>query len=217
MILKKEGVRMDKSLGFWVGLTGGIASGKSTASDYLTMKGFVVIDADKIVSHLLASTEVIELIRLKISPEVVTPEGTIDRRKLGGLVFSNKNLIQTLNSIMHPRVRTITNEKKSSAFSKGHKIVFNDIPLLFESNLQDDYDQTVLIYCSKDEQLDRLMTRNSFSKKEALARINSQMDIDHKKEKANVVISNRGSIEEMYEQLDKYILTLGPIDNSSSF
>lgn len=199
---------MDKGLEFWVGLTGGIATGKSTASDYLIKHGFVVIDADKIVSKLLSDSEVIEQISSKISLSVVRSDGSLDRKKLGEIVFNDKESLTVLNSIMHPRVRQITRARKKSSFDQGHRVVFNDVPLLFENNLEQDYSQTVLIYCNESDQLERLMRRNGFTKEEALARITSQMDIELKKEKADFVISNTSTLDELYEQLDSYILEL---------
>jgi dephospho-CoA kinase len=196
-----------------IGLTGGIASGKSTVSSLLAQKGFTVVDAD------LAARKVVEPgepAYLKIvetfGQDILNKEGTLDRAALGSIIFHNEERRKELNGIVHPAVRAEMLAEKEKAFENGKQTVVMDIPLLFESNLTWMVEKTVVVYVDRDTQLSRLMLRNGLTEEEAKARVNSQMSLDEKRKLADAVLDNRGTIDETGVQLDDLLVrwTLTP-------
>lgn len=185
-----------------VGLTGGIASGKSTVSSLLIKKGYTVIDAD-IEARLAVEKgeEAYQEILRHFGERVLLKDGSIDRAELGSIIFHNETERKALNSIVHPSVRKRMTAKKEQAISRKEQLIILDIPLLFESKLQYMCDKTLLVYADEDIQLQRLMQRNQLSEKEAMARIQSQMPLKDKKALADAVIDNNGTIEETEKQL----------------
>lgn len=185
-----------------IGLTGGIASGKSTVSSILIENGITVIDAD--VEARLAVEKGEEAYREIINhfgEHILLEDGTIDRAKLGSIIFYDEQQRQKLNSIVHPAVRKRMLAKRDSALNNGERCVILDIPLLFESKLSYMVDKTLLVYVDEEIQLDRLMKRNLLSKEDALARINSQMLLKEKVKLADAVINNNGTIKETEQQV----------------
>ncbi|HEO8419979.1 dephospho-CoA kinase [Niallia sp. FSL W8-0635] len=186
---------------FIVGLTGGIASGKSTISSYYQSLNIQVIDAD--VESRLA-VEKGEPAYLEIvahfGKDILQGDGTLNRQRLGEIIFSNEAERNVLNSIVHPDVRRRMDEKQKLAAEAGEKIVILDIPLLFENKLNQTVDRTILVYVDEDVQIDRLMKRNNLSYKHAVNRIKAQMTLKEKIDLADEVINNNGSIEESLQQ-----------------
>ncbi|MFZ2464907.1 MAG: dephospho-CoA kinase [Caldibacillus thermoamylovorans] len=185
-----------------IGITGSIATGKSTVSKMIKELGYTVVDAD-IVARVVVEPgeEAYQKIVEHFGEEILLANGEIDRKKLGDLVFQNKEKRLLLNSIVHPAVRNKMNEEKELAFRRGEKVVFLDIPLLYESNLTYMVDKVLVVYVDQPTQLERLMNRNHLTKEEALARITSQLSIEQKRERADAVIDNRGTIEQTKTQL----------------
>jgi dephospho-CoA kinase len=193
-----------------VGLTGGIASGKSTVSNMFKEMKMTVIDADVESRKAVqigepAYKQIVE----SFGPEIVLPNGEIDRQKLGSIIFHDEQKRKLLNSIVHPEVRRRMNEKKELAIKGKERIVILDIPLLFESNLIYMVDQTLLVYVDRSIQLTRLMERNRLSKEEAEARIQSQMPLAEKMKLADKIINNNGSLTETKNQLNKILADWG--------
>lgn len=185
-----------------LGLTGGIASGKSTVAAMLRDLGIVVIDADIIAREVV---EVGEDAYFKIigafGRSILHDDRTINRQKLGEVIFNNEQKRKVLNSIVHPAVRDKMNRLKMKNIEKGEKIIVLDIPLLFESKQTHLVEKVILVNVDRDIQLKRLMERNGLSIDEAEARINSQMPLTEKITFADAVINNNGTIEETKEQL----------------
>ncbi|TKH03267.1 dephospho-CoA kinase [Peribacillus simplex] len=189
-------------MGQIIGITGGIASGKSSVSLYLQELGFTIVDAD------LASRAVVEpgeeayhQVVQAFGEDILLTDGNIDRVKLGSIIFNDQEKRLLLNGIVHPAVRKWMRLKTEAALSSGEETVFMDIPLLFESKLTFMVDKTLLIYVDEQVQLQRLMNRNGLSETEALARINSQMPLADKKALADAVIDNNGDINETKRQV----------------
>jgi dephospho-CoA kinase len=190
-----------------IGLTGGIASGKSTVSKLLIEKGFSVVDADAAARKAVEPGEpALEKIVEVFGQVIQNPDGTLNRAALGDIIFNDEERRKELNSIVHPAVRAQMLAEKDQAFEQGKKTVIMDIPLLYESNLTWMVDKTVVVYVDRETQLTRLMNRNGLTEEEATARIDSQMSLDKKKELAQAVLDNRGTIEETLEQLDELIV-----------
>ena len=193
-----------------IGLTGGIASGKSTIANMLKNEGITVIDAD-VESRLAVEQgeEAYDHIVNHFSKSILLEDGSINRAKLGEIIFNNKEERMKLNEIVHPAVRKRMLQKKESAENHGEAIIIMDIPLLFESKFTELVDKTLLVFVDEDIQLQRLMERNHYSKQEALARIHSQMPLAEKKRLADVVIDNNGSLEQTELQLKNVLSEWG--------
>jgi dephospho-CoA kinase len=185
-----------------VGLTGGIASGKSTVANMIKELGIEVIDADIEARKAVEIGEVAyEQIVTYFGEAILNDDLTINRSQLGEIIFNDSVKRQKLNEIVHPDVRRRMNEKKEAAILRGDQVVVLDIPLLFESGLKQMVDVVLLVYVEKDVQLQRLMERNQLTKEEALARIQSQMPIEDKRKLADKVINNNGPLDDTKKQL----------------
>lgn len=193
-----------------IGITGSIATGKSTVSNMIKELGYTVVDAD-IAARVVVEPgeEAYEKIVQAFGEEILQPNGKLDRKKLGNIVFNNEDKRLLLNSIVHPAVRKWMNDQKEEAFARGEKMVFLDIPLLYESKLTHMTDKVIVVYVDQKTQLRRLMERNELTEEEALARINSQMSIEEKKKLADAVIDNRGPLEETQRQLISILQSWG--------
>ncbi len=188
-----------------IGITGSIACGKSTVSNYLKSKGYVVIDADKIGHEALDNEYVREKLVLAFGKEI-QENNKIDRQKLGNLVFGNTSNLNILNSIIHPEIRKMILEEINK--NKDKEIIFIDIALLFEAKFDDLVDKIIVVYVDENIQLTRLMKRNSITQEEALNRIKSQMSSIEKVKLADYTINNNLDVTNTYIQIDKVLLEL---------
>lgn len=185
-----------------IGLTGGIASGKSTVSTMCREMGIPVIDADIEARLAVEPGEpAYKEIIAAFGENILMPDGGIDRPALGTIIFNDNEKRLKLNSIVHPQVRKRMNLIKEEAETAGESIIILDIPLLFESRLEYMANKIIVVYVDPEVQLRRLMERNSLTKEEAEARINSQMPLREKAERADAVINNNGTLEELKQQL----------------
>lgn len=189
-------------MGQIIGITGGIASGKSSVSNYIRELGFTVIDADIVSREVVEpGEEAYNGIIKAFGESILLQDGGIDRAKLGKLIFHDQEKRLQLNQIVHPAVRKRMREQTDLALKTGASTVFMDIPLLFESKLTFMVEKTLLVYVDEDVQLKRLMERNSLSESEALARISSQMPLAEKKALADAIVNNNGDFEETKKQV----------------
>ena len=183
-----------------IGLTGGIATGKSTVSKYLKSKGYPVIDSDEIVHHLwhessLMIEEVIIAFALDPKKDIV--------EQLRTFVFNDKVNIEKLNTIVHPYVfKTIEDQLQTL---QHHKIIFIDMPLLFEVGYDQKVDLTWVVYAPKNMQINRIIKRDQLDEIEAKKRIDQQMDIELKKQLAHVVIDNTKQLTDLYRLIDRQL------------
>lgn len=185
-----------------LGLTGGIATGKSTVSNMIKEIGIPVIDADLAARAVVdVGEEAYQNIINHFGKEILTEDGTINRERLGSIVFHDEKQREVLNSIVHPAVRKRMLRERDELVEEGHRAIVMDIPLLFESDLAHMVDKVIVVFTDEDIQLQRLMERNRLSEKEAKARISSQIPITEKISLADAVINNNGSINETKRQL----------------
>lgn len=185
-----------------IGITGSIACGKSTVSDYLIAKGYTIIDADKLGHVALTSDDVKRKLAEKFGDEILE-NNEISREKLGKLVFGNDDNLKILNSIIHPKIKELI--LKLQEEHKDKNLVFLDIALLYEANFVDLVEKVAVVYVDEDVQLERLMTRNSLSKEEAIKRIESQMSPREKAALGDFVINNSYSKEDTFQQIDEIL------------
>lgn len=179
---------------FVVGLTGGIASGKSTVSKMLRQLGAAICDADKIAKELQeAGTEVWQEITHTFGPDILLNDGSLNRQALGEIVFNDNDARQKLDSIVHPKVM----ERVNMVIAESNaRVVIVDAPLLIEAHMTAMVDEVWVVSVSEQLQLKRLMQRNNLDEREALARLRSQMPLSDKLKYADKVIDNSGSIEQ---------------------
>lgn len=184
-----------------IGLTGGIASGKTTASKYFQEKGLTVIDSDQIVKKLWNENE--EMIQKAESLFGFAIRTKADKKKLSQLIFNDKRLRLKLNDIIHPYVYSEIH-KFIESHEEKHLFVI-DMPLLFEVGYEKKCNVTCLVYVNRSIQIDRLMKRDSLSQNEAEKRIDAQLDIEEKKVKADVIFDNQLDLNYLYYQIDQFI------------
>ncbi|MEB7328648.1 dephospho-CoA kinase [Staphylococcus haemolyticus] len=195
-----------------IGLTGGIATGKSTVSELLTAFGFKVVDADIAARKSVAKgTKGLEQVRAAFGDSAITEEGEMDRKYVGEIVFNHPEKRLELNDIVHPIVREIMEEEKQSYLNQGYDVIM-DIPLLFENELQNTVDEVWLVYTSESIQIERLMERNQLSLEDAKARVYSQISIDKKSRMADHVIDNLGDKLELKQNLEQLLTDKGFIN-----
>nr|WP_154983050.1 dephospho-CoA kinase [Paenibacillus xylanexedens] len=194
-----------------IGLTGGIATGKSSVSAYLASKGALLIDADVIAREvMLPGHPVLAAAVQRFGQAILNEDGTLDRKKLGSIVFQHPEERKALEAITHPAIRKEMRER-AAAYELKHpdKLVVSDIPLLYESGLEEGFTEVMVVYVPRAVQLERLMNRDQMTQADAEARIAAQMDIERKKERADVVIDNSGSWAQTEKQLELFLTHKG--------
>lgn len=178
-----------------VGLTGGIATGKSTVTKMFQSVDIPVIETDKIARELLKKgTEGYEEVISSFSKSILLTNNEINRKKLATIVFGNPQRRKTLNDIVHPRVESIVRTEIQKHKELGTKIIVLDVPLLFETGFIDLVDKTVVVYTTYKKQKERLMERERIDKEYAELKINSQIPLNRKVDLADYVIDNSTSI-----------------------
>ena len=185
-----------------IGITGSIACGKSLVSNYLQEKGYTIIDADKIGHMALENDEVKKQLVNKFGKSILK-DNEINRVTLGKLVFENNENLKELNNIIHPQIRK--NISEQIQVHKNEKLVFVDVPLLFEAKFDDLVEKIIVVSLDEKIQLERLMNRNSLSKEEALQRIKSQIPIREKEKLGDYVVDNSFTQENTYNQVDRIL------------
>ena len=185
-----------------IGITGSIACGKSLVSNYLQEKGYTIIDADKIGHMALENDEVKKQLVNKFGKSILK-DNEVNRVTLGKLVFENKENLKELNNIIHPQIRK--NISEQIQVHKNEKLVFVDVPLLFEAKFDDLVEKIIVISLDEKIQLERLMNRNSLSKEEALQRIKSQIPVREKEKLGDYVVDNSFTQENTYNQVDRIL------------
>jgi dephospho-CoA kinase len=182
-----------------VGLTGGIGAGKSEVSKSLAAQGAVVIDADLIAREVVApDTDGLAAVIAAFGPDVLGPDGTLDRVRLGDIVFADQQKLAILNSIVHPRVGARMRELEDGAGPGS--VVVHDVPLIAENGLASSYDLVVVVDVPPRTQLDRLIRLRGMSREQAQARIAAQASREQRLAIADIVVDNSGSLAELDRQ-----------------
>ena len=175
-------------------ITGSIGTGKTTIANLFKKHGFKVYDADKMVHDLYQDEVVLENIK-KMFPEAFI-SGHMDNKVIADVIFHNEKKRKELEGYIHPQV-------KDKILELDNCII--EVPLLFESKMEDLFDKVILVYCDKDEQIKRIMNRNNIAYDDALARVNSQMDINEKIKLSDFVIENVGTTQNIQKQVNDII------------
>ena len=184
-----------------IGITGGIASGKSTVTEFLRQQGYKVIDADQVVHELQEPGErLYQALLSTFGPAILQEDGRLDRPKLGAMIFGNPELLAQSSQIQNQIIREELAHRRD-LLAETESIFFMDLPLLFELQYEDWFDQIWLVDVTKETQLSRLMTRNALSQEEAEKRISAQLSLREKRKRADVLIDNNGPLKETRQQI----------------
>lgn len=190
-----------------IGLTGGIATGKSSVSAFLASKGALLIDADVIAREvMMPGHPVLAAAVQRFGQAILNEDGTLDRKKLGSIVFQDPEERKALEAITHPEIRKEMRERAAMyELEYPDKLVVSDIPLLYESGLEEGFEEVMVVYVPRSVQRERLMSRDAMTVEQADARIDVQMDIEDKKQRADVVIDNSGLWSETEQQIISFL------------
>ena len=187
-----------------IGLTGGIASGKSSIASFFEEKGVPVIDADQLARDaVMPGSPAIKQIEEVFGCEVLFADGSLDRKRLAGLVFKSENKRHQLEEILHPEIRRLSEDLIASASAAGHRVLVYMAPLLIEAGAIDRVDEIWVVTVSPEIQLERLMRRDGIGMGEALSMIASQMPLAEKELHGKVVIDNSGAPEQTRRILEE--------------
>ncbi|NLY60148.1 MAG: dephospho-CoA kinase [Clostridiales bacterium] len=188
-----------------IGLTGGIATGKSQVSSILSQLGAIIIDADKVAREIVQKgLPAWQQIRDEFGEEYLLPNGEINRKKLGELVFSHPDALAKLNNITHPAIKARIEDQINHLKAQGYKgLVVVDAALLLETGWETMVDQVWVVDVSMEKRIERLMARDGLTRDQALSRINSQMSQQERIAKADIIIYNNSDINSLKEQVQR--------------
>ena len=188
-----------------IGLTGGIATGKSTVAAELARFGATVIDADALAREVVEpGTPALGEIALRFGGEMISADGRLDRARLGSVVFADAEARRDLERITHPRVRDLMQQRIAAALAADADLIVAEVPLLFETRSEALYEGVMVAYAPADVQLQRLMTRDGIDEAAARQRLSAQIAIDEKRARATWVIDNSGSLDVTREQVARW-------------
>lgn len=189
-----------------IGLTGGIASGKSTVSNLLRQAGMPVVDADQVTRQVQRpGSSALDKLAAAFGNQIIRPDGNLDREQLGRRVFADTAARQELNQIMQPLIREAIWRAVATLKKQGVPNIVLDVPLLFEQHYDEDCDLVVVVTVNPDTELQRLMARNHYSRAVAQARIAAQMPLSEKVTRADVVIDNNADLEQTRRQVAQLV------------
>lgn len=201
----------------YVGLTGNIASGKTEVTRRLASLGATIVDADELARRVVAKgapgySRVVE----RWGSEILAPDGSLDREALRHTVFADKGELDELNAILHPLITGLRNEMVQEARDRGDGVLVYAVPLLFERQLAEEFDRIILVDAPADLRFERLVANRGVSAEDAGNMIASQMPAELKRARADFVIENGGSLQDLYEQIDTVWVRLTAIGARSS-
>lgn len=187
-----------------IGLTGNIASGKSVVAEMLARRGATIVDADVLSREAVTpGTPALEAIVARWGPSILNADGTLDRAALRKIVFNDRSELDALNEIVHPEIMRLRSAEVDAALAHGDRVVVSVVPLLFERHLVDDFDFIVLVDAPRDVRLDRILRDRGLEEAEAMDMIASQMPAELKRARADWVIENSGSMEDLEREVDR--------------
>lgn len=190
-----------------IGLTGGIASGKSTVSSYLKDKGYVVVDADQIAREVVkVGSEGLKKLVESFGDGILNEDISLNRKKLGAIVFNDKAKLELLNNILHPSIRKNILSDFDMHKKNGEEIIVFDCPLLFEGKYESICDETWLVSISYETQVKRLILRDNIDNVHASKIIDSQMSLAEKAKLADIIVDNENDVAKLYSVIDKLLL-----------
>lgn len=188
-----------------IGLTGGIATGKSTVAAELARRGATVIDADALAREVVEPGQpALQEIAARFGAGVVTADGRLDRARLASIVFADSDSRRALERITHPRVRDLMQQRIAAALAADADLIVAEVPLLFETHSEALYEGVMLVYVPEEVQLGRLIARDGSNEEAARQRLSAQMPIEEKRARATWVIDNSGSAGMTRTKVDRW-------------
>ena len=190
-----------------IGLTGGIASGKTTVSNLFKIFGVPVIDADLVARQVVEKGTVgLTALVNRFGEEILNADGTLNRTELGKRMFSEKSVRSEVNDILQPLIRKEITSRMKEYKDQGKSLIVLDLPLLFEMHYENLCDDIIVVAVSVETQIARMEKRNGYTTEEALERIQSQMPLEKKVKQATIVWSNEGSLQELEQKVHQWLL-----------
>jgi dephospho-CoA kinase len=188
-----------------IGLTGGIATGKSSVARMLVARGATVIDSDALAREaVLPGEPTLERVVQRFGTGVLLPDGTLDRRRLGGIVFADASARHDLERITHPRIIELSQQRVAAGLASDAPLVAVDIPLLYEGERESTFPGVLVVYAPPEVQIQRLRERNGLDEATAQQRLDAQLPIDEKRRRATWVIDNSGDLDATERQVDAW-------------
>ena len=188
-----------------IGVTGGIATGKSTVDQLLAAHGAAVIDADELAREAVRpGEETLSQVAKRFGPGVIRSDGSLDRARVGAIVFADPAARRDLERITHPRITELTQERIAGALAGPAPLIAVDVPLLFENSRETMFEGVLLVYAPREVQLRRLRERDGLDETAALQRLAAQLPIDEKRDRAIWVIDNSDSLEATSRAVDRW-------------
>lgn len=189
----------------WIGLTGGIACGKSTVAAMLRAKGLPVLDADAVAREVVGpGSSGLSKVLETFGQDLLLADGTLDRKALGRKIFADVMARETLEKILHPLIRARIASLRKQLAETGHLSAIYDVPLLFEKQMQAEFDEVIVVYCKPEQQIKRLMERSQLSEREARQRLAQQLPIAVKKAGAATLFDNSEDLPYLQKQVDEW-------------
>jgi len=193
-----------------IGLTGGIASGKSTVAEMITGYGIPVIDADQLAREaVLPESSALRQIVAAFGGEVLQEDGSLDRAVLAEKIFSEPSARRTLEAILHPPIKVLAQKRLDDLRREGVPAVFYMAPLLIEAGVADRVDEIWVVYVDAETQLERIRQRDSVSREDAEKRLAAQMPMEEKKDYGRIVIDNSGDLEDLKSRVAALLMAEG--------
>ena len=190
----------------WIGLTGGLASGKSSVAKILRHKNIPVVCADTLAREAVAlGSDGLKQVVAHFGSDILTNSGEIDRKKLAAQVFGHKANLDKLESIIHPIVRELTKKNQEKLQEQGVQIAFYDVPLLFEKNMQGLFDKIVVVHTTEESQIQRAISRDKATEEQIKSRMAHQIALKEKVKKADFVIENNSGLIELERAVEKLL------------
>ena len=190
-----------------IGLTGGIASGKSTVSNLFKISGVPVIDADLVARQVVEKGTVgLSALVNRFGEAILNTDGTLNRTELGTRMFSEEEIRSEVNDILQPLIRQEITSRIQAYKDQGKALIVLDVPLLFEMHYENLCDDIIVVAVSVETQIARMEKRNGYTRQEALERIQSQMPLEEKVKRATIVWSNEGTLQELEQKVHQWLL-----------
>lgn len=199
----------------WIGLTGGIGSGKSTVAELLRARGFVVVDADQVAHDVVQKgTPGLQAVLAAFGPEYLREDGELDRARLGKWVFGRPQELRKLEALLHPLIQNEVQRQKAAVAQTGAAFAFYDVPLLYEKKLEPHFDAVVVVWSEEHQQLSRAVGRGAHDEPEVRRRMSAQKPLHEKRGLAHFVVDNSGSAEALTQEVDDLIARLQALVDS---
>ncbi len=202
----------------WIGLSGGIATGKSAVSQELRSRGLTVVDADVVARDVVAvGSPGLAQVVSRFGATILNPDGSLDRKRLGQTVFKNSKDLQDLERILHPLIQNEVRQQKKSLAQSKVEVAFYDVALLFEKKMESQFFGTVCVWCRPEQQLERLMERDQLDRDQANLRLKAQIPVLEKIKMATWTIDNSKDFLNLKTEVDRVLKSISLADGNSNF